>query len=125
MMLEVKAMPVFFNNCQGRKHSELYGDEAYYDLNLTGLHATMATNLRKRDQCVVATPDSPYVIKFSWFAFSHELVLPDEDGIDCRVFFGEFLRSEKLPKTKAAETEPYSIFFNVNGHFKRQPVFNA
>ena len=118
-------MPVFFNNYRGRKHSELYGDEAFYDLNLTGRHATMATNLRKRDKCVVATADSSNVVEFSWFAFSHELVLPDERGIDCRVFFGELLRSEKLPKTEASETEPYSIFFNVNGHFKRQSVIST
>lgn len=115
-------MPVFFNNCRGRKHSELYKDGAFYDLNLTGHHATLATGLGKEDKCVVATPDSSYIIDFSWFVFSHEQVLPDERGINCRVFFGEWLRSEKLPKIKAAETEPYSIFFNVNGHFKRQSV---
>ena len=74
---------------------------------------------------MVVSPDSPYVIDFSWFAFSREQVLPDEHGTNCRVFFGEWFRSEKLPKIKAAETEPYSVFFNVKGDFKRQSVIRT
>ena len=124
-MLEVVGLPVFFNNCRGRKHSELYEGEAFYDLNLTGHHATLATDLRKGDKCVVATPDSSSVIDFSWFAFSHESILVDEHGTNCRVFFGEWLRSEQLPKIKATQTEPYSVFFNVKGHFKRQSVIST
>ena len=125
MVLEVNEMPIFFNNCKGRKHSELYGDGAFYDLDRTGRYATVPNDLRKGDVCVVATPESSCVIDFSWFAFSNEQVLPDEDGTNCSVLFGERIRSEKLPKIKAAETEPYSVFFNVKGDFKRQSVISA
>ena len=38
------------------------------------------------------------------------------------VQFGKRLRSKILSKADAAETEPYSVFFNVNGHFKRPSV---
>lgn len=48
--------------------------------------------------------------------------MPDEPGSTVRVFFGEALRLETLSRSDAAEAEPYSIFFNVNGHFKRPSV---
>lgn len=85
----------------------------------------MATDLGGGDECVVATPDPLGDIDFRWFAFSHEQVLPAEEGTKVRVLFGKWLRSEKLTKIDAAATEPYSIFFNVNGHFKRQSVISA
>ena len=77
--------------------------------------------LRRGDQCVVATPARGNEIVFSWFAFQREEEAQDE-GVPVRVFFGEFLRSERLDRTEATETAPYSNFFNINGHFKRQSV---
>jgi len=82
----------------------------------------MARDLRRGDECVVATPDAKGNIVFSWFAFSYETMMPAEDGLERRVFFGEWRRSETLRRDDAVRTEPYRIFFNVNGHFKRASV---
>lgn len=76
------------------------------------------------NECVVATyarGDRSRVI-FNWFAFSYEDELRGEHGTKFRVFFGEYLRSEEVDRAKAAETDPYRIFFNVGGHFKRMSV---
>jgi hypothetical protein len=84
----------------------------------------MATNLKRGDECVVATPDASGNIVFSWFSFSHKAVMPAEDGIGVRVLFGEWLRSDTLSRADAVATEPYSVFFNVNGHFRRPSVIS-
>ena len=114
---------VFLNNCDRRKHAALYGANAFYDPNLVGLQATMAMDLRAGDECVVATPgNSGNLIDFSWFRFLREDVLPDENGAQARVLFGDFLWSQEIDKAEAAQTEPYSRFFDVNGRFKRRSV---
>src|SRR4051794_40989703 len=82
-------MPVFFNNCRRRDHAGLFGAGAFYDLDRDGRQAKMATNLRRGDECVVATPDADGDIVFSWFAFSHEAVMPAESDVGVRVLFGD------------------------------------
>jgi hypothetical protein len=114
----------FFNNCQRRRHAMLYPQGAFYDLNQFGRQVNMATDLSPGDECVVATPTEDGDIEFIWFSFTHERIMemPDEPGSKVRVQFGERIRSECLPKSETASTEPYSAFFNVNGHFKRPSV---
>jgi hypothetical protein len=51
--------------------------------------------------------------------------MPDEPSIEVRVQFGKWLRSERILKSEAAKTEPYSVFFNIKGHFKRFSVIQA
>jgi hypothetical protein len=84
----------------------------------------MATDLSPGDECIVATPTENGDIKFTWFSFTNERIMemPDEPGSKVRVQFGEQIRSECLPKSKAASTGPYSAFFNIKGHFKRPSV---
>ena len=86
--------------------------------------AEMATNLMPDDECVVATTAPNGEITFGWFTFTHgeSLPMPDEPGTRVRVLFGRWIRSETMPKSKAAKTTPYSVFFNVNGNFKRPSV---
>ncbi|MGA2260179.1 MAG: hypothetical protein ABSH28_01950 [Acidobacteriota bacterium] len=117
-------MPIFFNNCRSRDHATLYGSDAFYDLYLTGKQAAMATDLVPGDECVVATTAPNGEIEFVWFTFTHDEILlaPDEPGTGVRVLFGKWIRSETMPKAKAVKTIPYSVFFNVNGHFKRPSV---
>ena len=119
-------MCFFFNNCRTRNHAALYPAGAFYDLYRTGQQANMATDLKPRDKCVVATPADGGDINFSWFSFTHERVMdmPDELGTKVRVLFGKLIRSECLLKAEAAGCEPYSVFFNVNGHFKRPSVIH-
>ena len=117
-------MQLLLNNCRRRDHYRLYGSNAYYDLNLSGRQGRMATDVVAGNQCVVATPTNgdDDVIEFKWFRFSHEERLPDENGVEVRVLFGDLIRSEHLNRAKATNTEPYSKFFNVQGYFKRQSV---
>ena len=116
-------MSLLLNNCRRRDHCRLYGSNAFYDLNLTGLQARMATDIVAGNECVVATPtNGDDIIEFKWFRFSHEERRPDENGVEVRVLFGDLIRSEHLDRAKATETEPYSKFFNVKGDFKQQSV---
>jgi hypothetical protein len=115
-------MPHFFNNCHRRDQAEIYGGTAFYDLELTGKQASMATDLKPGDKCIVATAHKNGNIEFTWFSFSHEKIMRDDKGVAQRVQFGKRLRTKTLSKTKAAKTEPYAVFFNINGHFKRPSV---
>ena len=111
---------MLFNNCRSRPHAQLYGG-AFYDLNQCGLQANMATDLQPGLHCCVATPTRNDDIEFAWYCFAEKRLMPDPDDTSSivRVFFGEHLGTETFPRNEALTTEPYSDFFNVNGHFKR------
>ncbi len=117
-------MTVNFNNCRCRDHATLYGKGAFYDLNIMGLQATMATDLPPGEECVVASYDDYGRVVFDWFTFSKETLEPDPDNpqTQVRVFYGKPIRSERFTKRKAAKTKPYSVFFNSRGDFKRPSV---
>ncbi len=115
-------MPRFFNNCRARDHVGIYGGSAFYDLNRTGKQAETATDLKRGEECIVATPNEDGDIEFVWFSFTQEKIMPDENGVATRVQFGKRLQSETLSKKRAAKAQPYAVFFNVNGHFKRPSV---
>jgi len=112
----------FLNNAQKRPHASWYGADAFYDLHRTGHQSGMLRELEPGDVCVVATPVSDNRIAFESYAFRRETEDRGERGQKFRVFRGEHLRSEQLAKTTATETEPYRIFFDINGNFKRQSV---
>jgi hypothetical protein len=115
-------MTVFFNNCNGRDHVKLYGKGAFYDLGTKGFQSTQATNLQPGQECVVASRDGPDIIVFKWYRFSKEVVKLDDQGILYRVFIGDIIESktDRFPQSVAAKKKPYSIFFDVNGNFKRR-----
>jgi hypothetical protein len=117
-------MPVFMNNCRCRDHVGLFGANAFYDLNTTGLQARMATGLKPGQECVVASYDENGGVVFNWHTLSKESIEPDPDEprTNVRVFRGKLIKSERLSKGKAAKTKPYSVFFNVRGDFKRPSV---
>lgn len=115
-------MTTYFNNCRNRDHVKHYGPGAFYDLYTTGSHAALATNLEPGSECLVATQTARGEIILSYHRFSHEALMPDEEGLLVRVFFGECVRTETRSKVEAARTEPYSVFFNSLGHFKQQSV---
>jgi hypothetical protein len=116
-------MPVFFNNCRCRPHTGLFGPSAFYDLNTTGKQAEMATDLKPGEECIVAAYDDGGVV-FKWFSLQRKKLMPDpeEPGTKVRVFYGKMIKSKYLSKAKAAKTKPYSIFFNIDGNFKRPSV---
>jgi hypothetical protein len=121
----VLTMPVFFNNCRRRPHTEIYRGDAFYDLNPFGMQADMVVDLERGQECVVATPNEDGDIDFVWFSFSREVRMPDEKGNPSRVFVGKRLRAKTLPKAKAARTKPYAVYFNRKGHFKRRSVIEC
>lgn len=113
-------MPAYYlSNCNARQHARMFGSGAFYDLGVTGHQARLATDLSKDQQYVVATPTKDGKIAFEWFRFSRMTVKPDDEGIRCRVFFGDSIKEGKLNKGDAARHPLYSIFFNKNGDFKR------
>jgi serine/threonine protein kinase len=116
---------IYLNNCLGRDHVRLFGKGAFYDLSTTGFQSTKARNLRFGQECIVATRGHDDEIVFSWFSFVREDVKRDDTGRPCRVFFGEFNRSEKYPKAEAVRKEPYSAFFDIHGNFKRHSVIES
>jgi hypothetical protein len=115
-------MLVYLNNCRGRDHVKLFGNDAFYDLYTNGQQAEKAKDICAGQKCIVATAANDKKITFSWFLFSHEEVLPDDTGVICRVLYGKFIKNDTYFKMDAAHTEPYSIFFDINGNFKRQSV---
>lgn len=113
---------VYFNNCKGRKHVGIYGDDAFYDLDETEPQKNQARDLSVGQECVVASYGDKGNILFQWFALTEEKILPDEHGQPCRVLFGDLLSEETKTKTAAAKSRRYGAFFNINGHFKRSSV---
>lgn len=115
---------MYFNNCGNRKHQEIYGADAFYDLNTVGGQAKMATNLRPGDICIVASYEDKKktIVKMSWYKFLSDRLADDNSGTLCRVLCGEFQESEIILKTEAAKDERYSSFFTKAGSFKRPSV---
>jgi hypothetical protein len=115
---------VYFNNCHNRDHVGRYGSGAFFDLRTSGRQGTQARNLCPGQVCVVGMVAPGNRVTFSWYSFVYETILPDEDGVPGRVFFGRFLTSEILPKVKAGRSARYSALFTGNGDFKNGSVFH-
>ncbi len=49
------AKVVYFNNCKNRPHETLFGQGAFYDLNISGNQATQALNLQCGQLCAAVT----------------------------------------------------------------------
>ena len=114
---------VFFNNCKMFDHAKDYGiADAFFDLGTTGFQATQATHLSPGETCIVGTKEEDGQIRFTWYSFMRVEMKCYKD-IPYRVFCGPAVKSETLSKADAARDGLYSIFFDKNGHFKRQSVF--
>lgn len=123
-----------FNNCHKRDHVNLYGKDAFFDLDIFDSQAKDADRLRRElsagDICIVATPDIvgdlTCDITFDRYEFSGEKIMRDrERRVDCHVYFGKRLEPETLSRANARRHHVYKHFFNVNGHFKRRSVQRA
>jgi hypothetical protein len=76
-----------FNNCHKRDHVDLYGNDAFFDLDLFGSQATDADRLARElsigDICIVATPDVvgdlTCDIPFDSYRFSGEKIMRDRE----------------------------------------------
>jgi hypothetical protein len=114
---------VYFNNCRNRRHADIFSEnDAFFDLNTTGLQSTKAMDLPVGQECVVATKVEGDRLLFSWYTLHTEKLIKDDSGTSCRVFLGHFNASEEMTKRKAVRSKRYSAFFNNQGSFKRQSV---
>lgn len=122
--LQHKTKPMFFNNCANRKHTHIYGPDAFYDLGTSGHQGGQAKNLRPGDLCIVASyqDKAKTSVKFSWFAFEKETLNVDENGEVQRVLRGPLKKTETMSKSQAAANPAYANMFNILGHFKRPSV---
>ena len=123
-----------FNNCHKRDHVKLYGNDAFFDLDIFGSQAKDADRLRRElntgDVCIVATPkiagDLTCEIRFDHYEFSGTKILRDrERRVDCHVYFGKHIEAKRLSRADARRHGIYKNFFNINGHFKRRSVQRA
>jgi hypothetical protein len=118
------------NNCQSRDHVAHFGEGAFYDLDPNGGQGNLAAIIQPGDICIVATriniprlPVAQRHIDFNHYIF-RELGagIPDMDGIPQDVLYGDFQHHFGCLQAEAINIEPYSHFFNVNGHFLMQSV---
>lgn len=117
-------MEVYLNNCRCFDHVASYGRDAFFDLNTFGRQATQARDLLPGQQCVVASYTDDGDVVFNRYRFTRETIEkhPDDPKSKVRVFRGKWLGAKTLPKSKAAKTKPFSVFFNKLTHFKRPSV---
>ena len=111
-------MTVLFNNCRGRNHGALFGRRAFFDMDIKEAHRRQLPAVVPGTECIVAKPDGTGDIRFDVYAFSQEVV--QRDGHQTvRVLYGDFVRTETLPRGTARVTSPYERLFAQNGNFKR------
>jgi hypothetical protein len=114
-----------FNNSGGKNHTFLHGKDAFFDAWPSDRQAWKVRDLDPGQRCIVARPESNGQVSFRWFEFSRRGD-GHYDGKPCWVFYGNPLKPPvRMQKSLAARTKPYSMFFNVNGHFKRQCVLSG
>lgn len=111
-------MIVLFNNCHGRKHAELFGSGAFFDLGMKVAHRRQLPAILPGTECIVVGVDRGGDLEFGHYSFSREEPRPVGQRT-VRVFFGDLLRSEVMSKNDACTREPYAQFFDRNGNFKR------
>lgn len=118
---------MFFSNLANRNYQNLYGADAFYDLETSGYQAGLATNLRSGDLCVVARYEDPgkTTVRFAWYRFDRETCETDDQGKAQRVLRGELKTTEILRKTEAAADPRYNRMFDKLGLFKQAPVIAA
>lgn len=121
--MDAEQLVVYFNNCHNRDHVALFGTGAFFDLGISGRQGTQARNLQPGQPCVVAEWATDRLLRFDWYAFRYEALLPDEHGAPDRVFFGRLFASQELPKEDAARSERYAALFRSKGHLKIGSVF--
>lgn len=115
-------MRAYMNNLSGRKHAQIYGDGAFFDLDLTGRQATMLRGIAPNTVCLVATyADRAHSkVTISTYLLEREANCPSETpGEICRVFFGAKQREITLPRSEAPDHAEFAPFFNRERNFLR------
>jgi hypothetical protein len=119
-------MRAYMNNLHGRRHEAIYGQGAYFDLDVVGAQAKMLLGIEPGTECVVASyaDRRKRTILFATYTLQREALLPNESPTQtCRVFFGALVKTERLSKLDATREPRYAPFFNKAGHFKRPSGF--
>src|SRR6476659_5998232 len=112
---------VLFNNCRNRRHEEIFGNGAIFDLYTTGRQGASATNLPQGEEVIVASKSANGGVDFNWYRLTDKQI-GYENGIPCRVFFGHPIRLDTLSRQAATNDGLYSRFFDTLGRFKQCSV---
>ena len=121
-------MNVFLLNTRGLDHVDLYGPDAFFDLDLDGSQAKMLPHIELGQHCIVVSYESrntsaESIVIFSTFRLERvEPALMGTHGKICRVLFGEFIDRIPHVKQEAAKHPVFKRCFNINSHFLRRSV---
>jgi hypothetical protein len=119
-------MRAYMNNLHGRRHEDIYGPGAFFDLDLEGRQADMLKDILPNTECIVASyGDSHHrLVVFHTYVLERVATCSSEKpGELCRVFFGRLRSDVRMRKGDAAQTAEYAPFFNINGDFKRPSAY--
>ena len=119
-------MRAFMNNINGRRHENIYGQGAFFDLDLTDGQAKMIPAMIPEMECIVASYGDKLksTVVFTTHVFLREAKCASErPGETCRVFFGRLIKTERMSKMDAKVDPRYAPFFNKLGHFKQPSAF--
>jgi len=98
--------------------------DAFFDLETEGHQASQATELSTGDECLVAQKaNDANEVRFDRYILKGIHVLKDKyTGSMGRVFCGDHVSFELLPKLQACEHPEYREIFNSLNHFKRTAI---
>ncbi len=119
---------VYFNNSRGFRHGDAYLEDfgierAFFDMKTTGRQAKQVPELSEGQECVVASAwANDGKIDFDWYFLDNEIIVPIQQR-KLRVFIGDHVLTETLPKVGAADHKIYGHFFNIDKNFKRLAAF--
>jgi len=113
----------FLNNCQLRRHSEIFNNEnAIFDLTIPSVGFDAFTGVKFGSVVIVANKISDSEIVFKTCRYTAKKIMDDDIGDRCLVLLGDVINEEILTKIEAARHKLHKHYFDVNGNFKRASV---
>ncbi|MCW8108899.1 DUF3883 domain-containing protein [Alteromonas ponticola] len=116
---------VLLNNSRRRDHESLFGNGAFYDLDVIGGQSKYLTEISYGQICVVAhfkDIRTKNVVVFSWYKFESIKYLIDDKNTKVRAFFGILLYEDEYYYHGLNEHIIYGELFNKNSVFKQVSV---
>jgi hypothetical protein len=123
---------IYLNNVRGRDHKQRFGDDAFYDLDLSGHQVKqwerIAPQALEGQTCLVASyargRQDIIVRAYTLREMDERTDRTSNSDIRYRVFTGTPLGDAKrVPKKAAVGIPEYAQFFNARGHFKQRSAF--
>ena len=111
-------MLYYLNNWRNRKHADIYGGSAIYDLWADGVEDKRARAMTRGDICLILSRLGEHDVTVGRYVFTEAVPGPDDaaSGRGVWVLKGTLDDSESLSKVAAAKHPIYARFFNKLGH---------